>query len=490
MSPGGPVGLASTLLAGGRRAPEEDAIRIRARRRPADDAAFQVRRNVERVRLEMAVRALVGVLVLVFNGVHGLRTGLGADPVIRAVAALGVALNGPYYLLAARTGRWFAPQFYGRMLLDTGLMTAGLYAAGGAAAAPYLVIYTLIPLHAGLVLSSVACLVATAAATVGYVGVLAAAAWGWLPATASAAPGGWGAVVFNLLVLNLGGGLTAILADAYRQSQRRLGFLYQELERAHDEALALTTELQRASRLHAIGEVAAGVAHEVNNALQSVIMPIGLLRDRLGVVSPPVRRHLDQIEEGAQAAARILRSVLVSARASAAQRQPVRLPDVARRIVELKRYDLRRDRIAVSLEFPGSFPAVQGVPLQLQQVLLNLVTNAQQALADVAGPRTIAIVGWSEAGQAIVEVRDSGPGIPASALPRLFEGFYTTKATGTGLGLVICAGIVRDHSGDLLAANRSEGGAVLRLSLPALSPEPGAAGRRPAGQPLSAARTS
>jgi hypothetical protein len=95
MSPGGPVGLASTLLAGGRRAPEEDAIRIRARRRPADDAAFQVRRNVERVRLEMAVRALVGVLVLVFNEVHGLRTGLGADPVIRAVAALGVALNGP-----------------------------------------------------------------------------------------------------------------------------------------------------------------------------------------------------------------------------------------------------------------------------------------------------------------------------------------------------------------------------------------------------------
>jgi two-component system sensor kinase FixL len=158
--------------------------------------------------------------------------------------------------------------------------------------------------------------------------------------------------------------------------------------------------------------------------------------------------------------------------------------------VELKRYDLRRDRIAVSLEFPGSCPAVQGVPLQLQQVLLNLVTNAQQALADVAGPRTIAIVGWSEAGQAIVEVRDSGPGIPASALPRLFEVFYTTKATGTGLGLVICAGIVRDHGGDLLAANRSEGGAVLRLSLPALSPEPGAAGRRPAGQPLSAARTS
>jgi C4-dicarboxylate-specific signal transduction histidine kinase len=118
------------------------------------------------------------------------------------------------------------------------------------------------------------------------------------------------------------------------------------------------------------------------------------------------------------------------------------------------------------MEFPPAFPAVVAVPFQLEQVLLNLVSNAHDALHGVREGGTILIIGVVDRGRAVTEVRDNGPGIPDDVLPRIFEPFYTTKADGTGLGLAISAGIVRDSGGDLTAANRPEGGAVFRLALP------------------------
>lgn len=100
-------------------------------------------------------------------------------------------------------------------------------------------------------------------------------------------------------------------------------------------------------------------------------------------------------------------------------------------------------------------------------ILLNLVTNAQQALQTHPHPRDIEIVGFREDGRAVLEVRDNGPGIPTDALPRPFEPFYTTKPEGTGLGLTISATIVRDHGGHLTADNRPGGGALFRVTLPA-----------------------
>ena len=119
------------------------------------------------------------------------------------------------------------------------------------------------------------------------------------------------------------------------------------------------------------------------------------------------------------------------------------------------------------MSFDEKIPAVHGVAFQLQQVLLNLITNAQQALREKrAAPRAIEIVGTVDDGQAVVEVRDSGPGIPPETLPRLFTPFFTTKADGTGLGLTVSTAIIRDHGGTLTAHNRSAGGAVFRIELP------------------------
>ena len=142
------------------------------------------------------------------------------------------------------------------------------------------------------------------------------------------------------------------------------------------------------------------------------------------------------------------------------------MPDVVRRVVDLKGFDVRRDGITLRVEFPLAFPSVEASAFQLEQVLLNLVGNAHEALRG-RGAGAITIAGAVDDGRVIVEVRDDGPGITAEALPRIFEPFFTTKESGTGLGLAISAGIMRDAGGELTAANRPGGGAVFRVAFPA-----------------------
>jgi C4-dicarboxylate-specific signal transduction histidine kinase len=323
-----------------------------------------------------------------------------------------------------------------------------------------------VPVYAGVALSSQACVVAAGAATAGYLLVAVLQRAGSLPITNPLPPNAWAVAIFNLLVLDIVAVLIAILARAYRHNRRRLAALYQDLERAYDESSRLNAELQRAARLHVLGEVLAGVAHEIGNALQSALLPIELVRQKAAAAAPEVLRHLEQIEYGCSTAIGVVKNVLQTARQSTDDKIPVSFPEIARRTVELKGYSLRRDGIALRLEFPPDFPAVVGQPFRLQQVLLNLVANAQEALRDEVGNRSIGIVGSSGEGRAVVEVRDTGPGIPAEVLPRLFEPFYTTKAGGTGLGLAISADIVRNLGGDLTARNAPEGGAIFRVSLP------------------------
>ncbi len=213
-----------------------ELYRPRGLRNPEDDARFRARRRERRLRQELLVRATVALLVFAFNELVGPGGGQGADRGTRTAALLGVLLNGPYYL-AARTGRWPLAQAYGRMLVDIAMVTGALYGAGGLAAAPYVAVYTIVAVYAGTVLSSPACLVATWAATGGYLAVVGAQATGWLPPTAAAVPANaWSVALFNLLVLNVVGVLTATLARAYRHNRRRLAVLYEDLERAYDEA--------------------------------------------------------------------------------------------------------------------------------------------------------------------------------------------------------------------------------------------------------------
>jgi C4-dicarboxylate-specific signal transduction histidine kinase len=273
---------------------------------------------------------------------------------------------------------------------------------------------------------------------------------------------------FNLLVVAIVGVVTAILAEAYRRSRLRLAALNRELARANDESLRLNAEIQRAARLSMLGEGMAGVAHELNNVMNIVLGHVGLAHHRRAETSAEVARHLDRALEGCENATRILRNTLDAVREGSAEKRRVSLADVARRTVELKAYDLRRDGITIRVRFAEDVPAVHGVAFQLQQVLLNLITNAQQALRERrTAPRTIEIVGTADDGRAVIEVRDTGPGISAETLPRLFTPFFTTKVDGTGLGLTVSTAIIRDHGGTLTGDNRPTGGAVFRIELPA-----------------------
>lgn len=432
-----------------------------------------MKRAGQRLAQEIGVRGGVALLIAVFDRVVAPFTTVGSNAAVFTLSLVGLGLNVPYAMLAL-TGWQRRAQAYARMVGDVILMTVGLYLAGGIAAASYLGVYVIVPLYAGLTLSSLACLLASSMATVAYLTMAQLQQMGWLaPTTADAPAPAWSVVAFNLLILNVVAGVTALLSDAYRRSRHQLLAANAELERAYDATARLNVEMQRTSRLRALGEVVAGVTHEIRNALTPTLGHLDLL-ERTVTPSPDVTERLAQVRKGCHAALRIVSSTLDVARRPVEERRPIGVASVADAVVGLKRYDLTRDRIAIRVDVPGDFPDLMGSASQLQQVLLNLIGNAQDALRDRDGRRSIDLVARVEDARAVLEVRDSGPGFPREVLEHGFEPFQSTKPTGTGLGLPISAGIVRELGGELTAANAPDG-AVLTLSFPlAGQPRPAA----------------
>lgn len=428
------------------------------------DEADRAQRYHRRLLQELGVRASVAVVILVFDLFFDLATRGGGNRLVRLAALVGLFANVVYYV-AVRFAPWRRTQAYLRMMIDIELITLGLYGAGGLAAGPYLGVYSLVTVYAGLVFSSRACLLATGLAAGSYLGVTLLDSRARV-AAATIVGGAWGIAAFNLLIVAIVGVLTAMLAEAYRRSRLRLATLNRELEHANDESLRLNAEIQRSARLSVLGEGIASVAHELNNVMNVVAGRISLVQVSRAEMAPAVADHLDKAREACESATRILRTTLHSVREGSREKGLVSLPDIARRTVELKAHDFRRDAIAVRVRFAEDLPDVLGVSFQLQQVLLNLVTNAQHALRASGAPRSIEITGTAEGEHVVVEVCDSGPGIPPEALRQIFKPFFTTKPEGTGLGLAVSAAIIRDHGGQLAADNRPAGGAVFRIKLP------------------------
>ena len=217
-----------------------------------------------------------------------------------------------------------------------------------------------------------------------------------------------------------------------------------------------------------LGEVVAGVTHDLGNVLSVASGYLGLARKK-AVLMDELDAHLAHVEASFESAMRIIRHTLQTARQPAVDPELVSVSEMARAVLELTAYDLRRDAIAVYVDFPAEFPKVLCRPFQLQQILLNLVTNAQEALREVEGPREIGVVGFLASGRIVAAVTDTGPGIPTDGLARVFEPFYTTKQEGRGLGLAITAELVRTLNGDIVVENRSTGGAAFRIRLPIAS---------------------
>ena len=260
------------------------------------------------------------------------------------------------------------------------------------------------------------------------------------------------------------------------------------------EQQALETQLVQSEKLAAVGQLVSGVAHELNNPLTSIagLSEFLLEQKELGKKD---RGHLQVIQEQAERAGRIVRNLLTFARKGSAERIPVDLNDVIRRTLSLTAYELKLKDITVERELSGALPEVFGDRHGLQQVVLNLVTNAAHAVADNPRdrPREITVSTWFD-GQVHLRVADSGPGISDEIAQSVFTPFFTTKepGKGTGLGLSITYSIVESHGGQISLEPRGpRGGAAFRVDLP---PAPADAARpttkTPVPQPAVAAASA
>jgi signal transduction histidine kinase len=214
----------------------------------------------------------------------------------------------------------------------------------------------------------------------------------------------------------------------------------------------------------------AGIAHELNNPLQGVLGHLELLR-ATGAFPKQLRREIQTIYREADRAAKIVRNLLVFAGSRGVARRPVSLTTVLQKVVALRAAACRALDIEVVRHYDDKIPRVQSDPLLLHQVFLNMIMNAEQAIAATGRPGRIEITARvsEPRHRIVVTIRDTGVGIPPEALPRIFEPFYTTKEVGkgTGLGLAIAYGIVQEHGGQISAGNHPEGGALFAVELPA-----------------------
>ena len=238
--------------------------------------------------------------------------------------------------------------------------------------------------------------------------------------------------------------------------------------RLEREQAALRERLAQSEKLASLGQFVAGIAHEMNNPLQGVLGHLELLLTATDAAKP-VRPTLRRIYQEGDRAAKIVRNLLVFAGSRRMARRKLRVQSVMSRALASRRSALRRQGIAVARETGDDVPFVSGDPLLLQQAFLNVLINAEHAIAAAgAGGRLEVRIAPTPGGGVRTTVRDSGPGIPAEVLPRIFDPFFTTKdvGQGTGLGLAITYGIIQEHGGTIHAENASDGGAVFTIDLP------------------------
>ncbi len=236
------------------------------------------------------------------------------------------------------------------------------------------------------------------------------------------------------------------------------------------ERKELQSKLAQSERLAAVGELAAGVAHEVNNPINTIINCAQLIHD-----GDDPQANATVIAEEGQRIAEIVRDLLQFARDDRGKVQATSLAEVAGRTLRLLGDNWNRHGIKVVVDFPDGLPAAMARPQQLQQVLLNLLMNAKDALADAGKPdRTIWLCGRTQGDRVCLSVRDNGPGVPSQLGMRVFEPFVTTKRArgGTGLGLSVSKGIVESAGGALELHSRPGEGAEFVVSLPRAEADP------------------
>jgi PAS domain S-box-containing protein len=240
--------------------------------------------------------------------------------------------------------------------------------------------------------------------------------------------------------------------------------LYEETCRAYEDLRRTQEQLLQSEKMSAIGQLIAGVAHELNNPLTAILGYAQLLESE--GLGQRAADFVGKLFKQAQRTHRVVQNLLSFARQRKPEKQQVDVRKVLQETLALRDYDLRVNNIKLDKEFDPDLPAVIADPHQLEQIFLNIINNAVDAMLEVGKGGNLKVRLYAKDGDVFAKFQDSGPGIKEPN--KIFDPFYTTKdvGKGTGLGLSICYGIVKEHGGDITASNCEAGGAIVEIRLP------------------------
>ena len=256
------------------------------------------------------------------------------------------------------------------------------------------------------------------------------------------------------------------LAVVFNEMTENLKTSREELERTVETLKTTQNQLIQSEKLSGIGEFVAGVAHELNNPLTSVMGFAELLQQ--SDMPEQQRRYLDVIFKSAKRCQKIVSSLLSFARRHAPERKVVSLNEIVESAVEILQYQMRTSNIEVTTQFDPNLPLTEIDPHQMQQVFLNIINNARQAMEGQKRKGRLRVATESNVERVRVIFQDNGPGIPEENLKKIFNPFFTTKEVGkgTGLGLSLCYGIVREHGGTITPSSKEGEGATFVIEIP------------------------
>ncbi|MCM3879192.1 MAG: response regulator [Vicinamibacterales bacterium] len=254
-----------------------------------------------------------------------------------------------------------------------------------------------------------------------------------------------------------------------------------ERKKLEDQTRDLYGQLLQAEKLAALGQTISGVAHELNNPLATILTWAERLSQR--ALDENTKRGVDTILHESERAAKIVRNLLTFARKRQSTRTMVDLNTVVRETLALRSYEQRITNISVVDGLSLGLPQVFADSHQVQQVLLNLIINAEQAMLGANGRGTLVVRSWHDADReaVVLEINDDGPGIADELQPKIFDPFFTTKEVGkgTGLGLTVAYAIVQEHGGRIRLASHKGAGASFYVELPVSGTPSGASSSAP-----------
>jgi PAS domain S-box-containing protein len=241
-------------------------------------------------------------------------------------------------------------------------------------------------------------------------------------------------------------------------------------KKAEEEKQKLEEQLQLAGRLAAVGELAAGVAHELNNPIAAIKGFAQFLTARKDL-DVTIRKDLDTIFRESQRAAKITQNLLSFARRHEPEKHPVSINDVIENILEMQEHMMKVNNIELEVDLKPDLPKTMADFHQMQQVFMNIVNNAEQAMIEAHGKGRLLIKTQRSGNMVQITFADNGPGISKENLKRIFDPFFTTKEVGkgTGLGLSICYGLIESHGGRIYAKSKLGQGATFVVEMPIVS---------------------